>query len=182
MFLFVFYSCAYKSPVEEPYSILIKEGFSGRTVKGKCFLKGESFFLKNNFSGGAYGDFIASAEILILYLKPPLSSEVILLWKKGEDVIKMINLDKKKIYKIVYERLGQADLSFYFLGLREKRLHLKRGLLEGEYQFFPEEREGIFTSPIFNLNWKIKELEFTSEPPSILDLTGFKEKEIELPF
>lgn len=180
LIFFLFSSCAFKAPFKTPYQSLIEEGFSGRLVKGKIFIKGEFFFLKNNFSGGSYGDFVASYDILYLYLKPPFSSEIIIIWKRGEDFIKVINKERKKVYKITYEGIGRADFSSYFLGLKERKIYIKKGFLEAEYEFLPEELEGKFTSPLFNFSWKIKNLEFSTEIPTIPDQKGFKEKEIEI--
>ncbi len=182
LILLLLFSCTYRAKLLDPYLSLLEEGFSGRTVKGKVFLQGESFFLKNNLNGGAYGDFIVSLDSLYLLLKPPFSSEVLIFWHKGENSLKIVNFDKKKIYQVFLEGIERVDFSQYFLGLKEKRLSVKKGLLEGEYSFLQEEREGEFKSNLFNLRWKIKELQFTSEKPTLPNLEGFKEKEVRIPF
>jgi len=179
---FLFFSCTYKAPIRDPYFILLEEGLSGKILKGKVFFQGESFFLKNNLSGGAYGDFIVSSDFLYLTLKPPFSSEVLITWQKGEKFVKIVNFDKKKIYRILLEGADKIDFPQYFLGLKEKRLSIKRGLLEGEYKFSPEEKEGEFASNLLNLRWKIKEIHFSSERISLPDFKEFKEKELRLSF
>lgn len=182
LIVFIFSSCAYKVPLKDPYSVLREEGFSGKWVKGKIFLQGESFFLKENFRGGAYGNFIASQDFLYLFLRPPFTSEILIIWQRGEDFLRMVNFEKKKIYRIFLEGLGKVDLSHYFLGLKEESVEIKRGLLEGEYQFSLSEKEGKLISSLLSLTWKIKEMEFSSEAPKIPEFQGFKEKEVRISF
>lgn len=180
---FLFTSCAYKE-VQFPsaYLTLTLEGFQGRALKGKVFFQGEVFFLNdNNSSGGAYGNFYTTADELILILTPPLSPEIFIYWKRGEEV-RVLNTSKKKVYTLKLKEIKNIDLPSYFLGLKERERSIKKGFFSGEYRFSHKDLQGTLESNLLKLNWKIKEIAFTDEPLPRPDWTNFKEKDVKLIF
>jgi len=180
--VFLFSGCALKEvSIEDPYQVLLEVGLAQRGVKGRLYLEGESLFLKDNFSGGAYGTFLASENFLYITLKPPLASEIHLFWQKGEDFVKLIHPDKQKVYFYKLPRLAGLPLPEYFLGLKEEHLSFKEGLLQGEYTFERPERLGKLSTNLLRMSWKIKEIEFTEEKPILPDLKDFKKKVFEFP-
>jgi len=183
-FILFISSCAYKEEVLiDPYQFLYQSGFSGKIFKGKLYLEGEALFLKENFSGGAYGDFFTSEDFLFITLKPPLSGEIHLLWKREESSIKIIDPHKKKVYSYQMASLSKLDLPSYFLGLKGEKFSFRRGLLEGEYYFSRERKEGELKTNLLRMSWKIREIQFSKEEEIRFPETeGFKEKVFEIPF
>lgn len=182
--IFFISSCAYKKEaLIDPYQFLYQSGFSGKVFKGKLYLEGESLFLKENFSGGAYGDFFTGENFLFITLKPPFSGEIYLLWKRGEPSIKIIDPNKKKVYFYQMAFLSELDFPSYFFGLKGENFRFKRGLLEGEYYFSRERREGELKTNLLRMSWKIREIQFSKEEEiKFPETKGFKEKVLEIPF
>ncbi|BAU22787.1 hypothetical protein THC_0391 [Caldimicrobium thiodismutans] len=180
---FLLTSCAYKEvQVPSVYLTLATEGFQGRTLKGRVFFQGELFFLNdNNSSGGSYGTFYTTADELILILTPPLSTEIFIYWKRGEEV-RVLNTSKKKVYTIKIKELRDIDFPSYFLGLKERERSFKKGFFSGEYRFSDKDLQGTLESNLLKLNWKIKEIAFTEETLPRPDWKDFKEKDIKLIF
>lgn len=185
--LFLFIGCAPKEiTLPKAYLQLEREGLENLTLKGKLFLKGELFFLENlenkEQAGGAYGTFYLTKDEFLVTIRPPLSSEIIFYWQRTSPKITLINPAKKVVYLINFRNINLEDLPYYFLGLREKEATWKKKGFEGKYSFFKENLEGIIHTNLFNISWKIKELEVTEEKifPPLTE--GYKVKAIKLTF
>lgn len=182
--LFLLIGCAPKEiTLPKAYLQLEREGLENLALKGKLFLEGELFFIENKEqAGGAYGTFYLTKDEFLITLRPPLSSEIILYWQRTFPKITLINPAKKVAYLINFKNINLEDLPYYFLGLKEKEATWKKKGFEGEYRFFKENSEGRIQANLFNISWKIKELEVTEEKISPPLTEGYKVKAIKLTF
>ncbi|MFN3406514.1 MAG: hypothetical protein ACK40E_02125 [Caldimicrobium sp.] len=184
LFLLFYTGCAPKEySLIDIYSYIMENGISKRALSGKVFIEGETFFLNNfNKSGGAYGNFYLNNEQFLIIYRPPLASEFYLYWEKGQRGLKFIDPNKKKVYFLKLPEGVAEKIPLYFLGLRETNLSLQKNSLKGVYKFDREYLSGEFSTNLFKLNWKIKELSFYEKPFPSFDWSTFKEKKVELFF
>ncbi|MCS7150511.1 MAG: hypothetical protein N2Z40_03835 [Caldimicrobium sp.] len=175
-------SCAPKElSLLDAYLVLQKEGLAEKKLKGKVFVEG-AFILLNSQdqSGGSYGTFYLDPSSLIIFLRPPLSTEIILYWDGNPKHFFLIDTAKKRVYRLHFKEFSLEDLPSYFLGLKEGKVKFKRNNLMGEYTFSKEELKGVLQANLFNLSWKIKEITFTEEYPPPLSFENYKLKTIEV--
>lgn len=173
-----------KVTLRETYYLLKSEGFGQKIYQGKLFVDGEFNFLRNGTqSGASYGYFYIGAERLFIQLKPPLSSEIFILWFRHQQGIMLINPSQKKVFKINFiNGVLLDDLPNYFLGLKENEKDWRIGFYSGKYIFSQDEMRGEITSAILNITWRIKELRSAESFPDFPQIDSYEIKVITLPF
>ena len=184
IFLFlilIFTGCAVKPPIQNLYESLLSQGFEGRFLKGRLYVEGDFSYFLNIPASGCYGDFYLSQNYFLLRITPPFGNEIFLEWDDDKG-LRVIVPSRQRVYSPKDEVLKLNGLPYYFLGLKETSRAFHLNSIKGEYFFDREKLEGRINTAIFYFVWRIKELKETSSLPKPIDITGFKEKKLSLPF
>lgn len=173
-----------KYTLKEIFSILKSEGFGHKVYYGKLFVDGEfNFFKNNNRSGASYGYFYVGADRLLIQIRPPLSSESLILWERDAREILILNPSQKKGIRISLSNLEPFDdLPSYLLGLKEEEVDWKIGPYKGKYRFNRDEFKGELSSVLFNITWSIKELIPAEGFPNLPSFNDYHFKSFTLTF
>jgi len=180
LFLCFIFGCCYKP-------LILRKVPAKRVYFGNLWLE-VKFFTNNQtkiFSG--YADFQASEDFLFLRFKSPLNTT--LGYGKWEissfNLIEIFDFYSKKHYLVTFQKQPELkNIPLYFMGLKEKTLRWDFLKTSFEYSFSEEKKEGMISSEVFQLRWKIKTLSISQDFKPLLDETSFLKdfSEVEITF